>query len=264
MNNKQKDTPVALVIIPVRDRDAHLKKLIPELKLYMSHSNIECYYFVIEQSDNLPFNKAYLINVAFDIATKTDINFNYCIFHDVDHLPVTPDYSFPESGAAQIVLHSGDTTWDDENHFGGVIAVTKQTYRRANGSSNGYWGWGSEDYDLQNRLEKSVINIERRHGIFKTLDHESAGWNGVDGNKLPFRNLRRLVAVGSGFIVTTNDGMNNLSYKILKSSKNNSIYRYKVELASSNDTFKYSRLLIFILIYTKVRIRFRYQSYTTH
>lgn len=36
--------------------------------------------------------------------------------------------------------------------FGGVSGLTVEQFRKINGFSNAFWGWGGEDDDLWNRL----------------------------------------------------------------------------------------------------------------
>jgi predicted glycosyltransferase involved in capsule biosynthesis len=36
-------------------------------------------------------------------------------------------------------------------YFGGVSAVSKDQYKRINGASNVFWGWGGEDDDFYKR-----------------------------------------------------------------------------------------------------------------
>ena len=38
--------------------------------------------------------------------------------------------------------------------FGGVTAITPKQYRKANGHSNQFWGWGGEDNDMEFRIRR--------------------------------------------------------------------------------------------------------------
>ena len=42
------------------------------------------------------------------------------------------------------------------HYFGGAVSVTPEQYRRANGFSNAFLGWGNEDDDFRYRVEKWV------------------------------------------------------------------------------------------------------------
>ena len=44
-----------------------------------------------------------------------------------------------------------------ESIFGGVSALTVEQFKKINGFSNDYWGWGGEDDDLSTRLENFLF-----------------------------------------------------------------------------------------------------------
>lgn len=35
--------------------------------------------------------------------------------------------------------------------YGGVTAMSVENYKKVNGHSNNFWGWGGEDNDMENR-----------------------------------------------------------------------------------------------------------------
>lgn len=43
-----------------------------------------------------------------------------------------------------------------EDYSGGVLALTTEQYKKVNGHSNVFWGWGAEDDDMSNRYELIV------------------------------------------------------------------------------------------------------------
>ena len=45
--------------------------------------------------------------------------------------------------------------------FGGVVAINTDTFRRLNGFSNTFWGWGGEDDDMGVRIKKLGLKVER-------------------------------------------------------------------------------------------------------
>ena len=47
------------------------------------------------------------------------------------------------------------------NLIGGVMSINRENYHRANGFSNVYWGWGSEDDDFSARYHLiGVVRID--------------------------------------------------------------------------------------------------------
>lgn len=120
---------------------------------------IEYEIFIIEQSDNKPFNRGKLLNVGYKHAVETGCD--YFVFHDVDMLPEDVDYSYSEKPlhlATHLQEHDYETTFFD--YFGGVTMFTKEDFKTINGFSNEYWGWGFEDDDLLVRCIKSDLELD--------------------------------------------------------------------------------------------------------
>ena len=46
--------------------------------------------------------------------------------------------------------------------FGGVTAIRSETYRKVNGHSNQFWGWGGEDNDMEQRLLPYDLNFTKK------------------------------------------------------------------------------------------------------
>ena len=76
-----------IIVVPYRDRAEHLARFRDAIKPYGLP------LVVVEQADNLPFNRAKLFNV---FAKRLGGFYDYYVFHDVDMMPVNPDYSYPE------------------------------------------------------------------------------------------------------------------------------------------------------------------------
>ena len=121
--------------------------------------DIEYEIFIIEQSDDKPFNRGKLLNVGFKSAC--DKGCDYFVFHDVDMLPEDVDYSYSDTPlhlATHLQEHDYETTFFD--YFGGVTMFTKDDFKTINGFSNEYWGWGFEDDDLLVRCVQSDLEID--------------------------------------------------------------------------------------------------------
>jgi N-terminal domain of galactosyltransferase len=43
---------------------------------------------------------------------------------------------------------------NNPKYFGGVVSFSKADYRKINGYPNTFWGWGGEDDEMHNRLER--------------------------------------------------------------------------------------------------------------
>lgn len=155
------------IIIPYRNRFNHLKEFMIKFQIYMEKYDIPYEIFVVEQSEEKLFNRGKLLNVGFKYAEKS--NCDYVIFHDVDMIPVNVDYSYsdyPIHLATNFVNvdkecdnYVGKVIFDE--YFGGVTLFPMDDFRKINGYSNNYWGWGYEDNDLLLRCEKNEIKLDR-------------------------------------------------------------------------------------------------------
>lgn len=138
--------------------------------------------FIVEQSDDKPFNRGKLLNVGFKSAC--DKGCDYFVFHDVDMLPENVDYSYSDKPlhlATHLQEHDYETTFFD--YFGGVTMFNKEDFKTINGFSNEYWGWGFEDDDLLVRCIQSDLELDteitRKDDI---KEFESFGFNGDKSN----------------------------------------------------------------------------------
>jgi hypothetical protein len=157
------------IIVPYRNRLEHLAIFVPYMETYLKLQGIEEFkILIVEQADNKPFNRGKLLNVGYN-----SIQADYYVFHDIDMLPITADYS----GCINPThLVSNATQFKDgipyETYFGGVTMFPDADFLQINGFSNEYWGWGCEDDDLILRCETAGLKTTRREGgVFKSLDH---------------------------------------------------------------------------------------------
>jgi hypothetical protein len=183
------------IIIPYRNRRHHIAKLLPHLISYFHRCHrtdiLDTRVVVVEQADDLPFNRGALLNAGF-LTVENEVD--YVCFHDVDYLPMWADYSYPSSptrivwwGMNKRPLRAGDLsrqTIAPRKGLGAVTLFTTQTFRAINGCSNRYQGWGFEDKDLAARCAMHGFAIGQRDGTFIPLDHDNAGFQN-DGSKSP-------------------------------------------------------------------------------
>ena len=62
--------PKLAIIVPYRDREEHLARFVPHMDKFLSERNIKHKIFVIEQLNDRPFNRGWLLNVGYRIAEK--------------------------------------------------------------------------------------------------------------------------------------------------------------------------------------------------
>jgi len=160
-NNYQYMSDRLAIIVPYRDREKHLNIFVPHMHEFLKDKGIDYDIFIVEQSDERPFNYGKLCNSA---VKEVGEEYTYFAFHDIDMLPITDecDYSYvdePTHLATNIEVHDNKLPYPQ--YFGGVVLINREDFEKVNGYSNEYWGYGFEDLDLLYRLEKSEVYLEK-------------------------------------------------------------------------------------------------------
>ena len=111
------------------------------------------------------FNRAYLVNAGFRESEKSGCD--YVAMHDVDLLPINPaiQYKYPENNAYHVSSHELHPKYDYPTFIGGILLISRDNYKKVNGMSNKYWGWGLEDDEFYVRMRRGNIMVERPTGI---------------------------------------------------------------------------------------------------
>ena len=150
------------VIVPYRGLDifrmTHLRKFKESITGYLDKSNISYHLIVVEQHDDLPFNRGKLLNIGFQQALKKRCD--YVVFHDVDMLPLSVDYSPSEVPVHLATNFKGGNQEVFDTYFGGVTIFPIDAFKKINGYSNEFWGWGFEDDDLLLRLTEQRLGTD--------------------------------------------------------------------------------------------------------
>jgi hypothetical protein len=137
------------ICIPYRNRESHLKELIPHLTEHLNKQGIPHRFYVGHQVDDKLFNRGVMKNIAAKHAFEDGCD--YVAWHDVDMLPhKDADYSYPIDNPIHIATKLSKYSYKMgyDQYFGGVVLFNKEHVEKTNGYSNDYWDWGQEDDDL--------------------------------------------------------------------------------------------------------------------
>jgi hypothetical protein len=158
------------VVVPFRNRYDQLDIFKERITKYLSEKNISYEIIIVEQDDAKLFNRGMLLNIGFTYAEK--LKCKYVVFHDIDMLPIDVDY-----GYSTTPLHLATNFLNNERelfdtYFGGVTMFNVKDFKKINGYSNKYWGWGYEDDDLLLRCVVNDLDLD-------TLILKNVGTNGT-------------------------------------------------------------------------------------
>ena len=182
--------PKLAIIVPYRDREEHLARFVPHMDKFLSDKDIEFKIFIVEQDNDKPFNRGWLLNVGFEISQKQ--GYDYFCFHDIDMLPEDEscDYSWvdkPTHLASRLSKFKYRLVYPE--YIGGVTLFNKEHFKWINGFSNKYWGWGFEDDDLLYRCRQGGIPLDQqwvgRGKTTKTTIMDVMEFNGKDYCEIP-------------------------------------------------------------------------------
>ena len=221
------------VVIPYRDREAHLGELLPVLTAMLNEQSIKHRILVVEQEAGRLFNRGKLINVGMHYrAEQSDY---YCI-HDVDAIPIVANYACPSQPLRLVnTIHSANAVQQRTSYyFSGVLSVRKEQVFAAHGFSNEYWGWGKEDDDFFFRLLLAdFLCYYDSRGEFRDLpnpQHQQVARKGPTTPAHVKRNRRRRSLLLRGQTDPSEDGLHTLRYEILSQSAQDTHERILVRL----------------------------------
>lgn len=148
------------VIVPFRDRFEEMLIFVPHLYRFLTRQKLDFSIYIINQVDNLRFNRGSLINVGYLLTKK---NSNYFIMHDIDLLPLNDDlnYGYPQNGPFHISSPSLHPLYHYPKFIGGILLLKNEDFEKVNGISNKYWGWGLEDDEFYLRLKEANLVVSK-------------------------------------------------------------------------------------------------------
>eukprot|EP00079_Xenopus_tropicalis_P020571 XP_012811669.1 PREDICTED: UDP-Gal:betaGlcNAc beta 1,4- galactosyltransferase, polypeptide 1, gene 1 isoform X4 [Xenopus tropicalis] len=162
------------------------------------------------------FNRAKLMNIGYAESLK-EYDYNCFVFSDVD-IVIMDDKNlyrcFNQPRHLSVAMDKFGFGLPYHQYFGGVSALSKEQFRRINGFPNTYWGWGGEDDDIYNRIVAKGMSISRPDattGKCRMIKHNRDEKNGD--------NPKRFDLISRTRHTMEKDGINSLSYKVVKKEK---------------------------------------------
>lgn len=175
-------------IIPYRNRETHLSKLLPRLHDILSEQEYEI--IIAEQDDDNKFSLNSIYDVAYKWTTGDTI-----VFHDVDYYPsdnviyqpIENEPFYPVGKMIFLDENDNQRSLNDipfgyrnfhnsvGDHAGGVFILPKNIFEKIGGFNPYYRGWGKDDDDTRARVKYHGYNWNRNtDGLFYGLYHEDS------------------------------------------------------------------------------------------
>ncbi|XP_028391239.1 beta-1,4-galactosyltransferase 7-like isoform X2 [Dendronephthya gigantea] len=199
------------VLVPYRDRLEELLIFVPHMSKFLNKQNITFHIYVINQVDLHRFNRAALLNAGFLFAANESCD--YIAMHDVDLLPLNNDlnYGYPSEGPFHVSSPSLHPKYHYAKFIGGIMLMSNEQFRKVNGLSTQFWGWGREDDELYMRIQDEKLRIMQPVGIktgYKTFMH-----NHEKKRKRDYPTSRKQYK--AGFNRDNKTGLNTMDHKVL-------------------------------------------------
>ena len=241
-----------VIVVPYRDRPKQYEIFLFHSKIYFNEDKLDKYLNLkicfLEQANDKPFNLGSLNNAGFLI---NEDYLDYIVINNVDFLPMITDYSYSESPMLLIkhgynnlpIVPSKDRKKivkapERKYVFLGSILIPKDIFKKVNGYSNSYWGWGFEDTDMKKRLDTNKIKVDYRDGFYQPLIHDNLGYdmdelNRVVPSKYHINNQKTFNENWKDDQNYLKDGINNFNYKVIsneevyKNFRNNALFEIR-------------------------------------
>lgn len=222
------------IIIPYRDRLIQLKVLIYYLHLILQRQQLDYRIFVVEPTTplNIRFNKGRVMNAAFIEALKIDPLIECFIFHDVDLIPEDDRIMYtcpPRPRHLSVAIDRFNYILPYSYLVGGVFVISTKIYKKINGYSNMYWGWGGEDDDMHGRLKEHKFDVIRppiNLNRYKMMRHKAQK---INPNVLNI--LKNKTYYNSKY-----DGLNSVKYTIIKKTFYTGFTHYLIDIGTMGDS----------------------------
>jgi hypothetical protein len=231
-------------------------------KLFIQYMNrvlpqyCDYHIYIIEQSDDgEKFSIAKLKNIGFEISSKKD-KYDAFLFTDIDHLfdydllpYIVQKPKYPMCLAYKGTRYSKNFKLGDKPFFGGTNIFSEKDFKKINGYSINYQGWGYEDQSLLMKVHLSGINNIQYPENGQIVDTEmTLNMKPVKVENKTKYNEQKFETLGYEKLLIepkywNKNGLNNLDYKLLKTTKvNDFTTQYKVDLLLGQDRKKYPEL----------------------
>ncbi|KFW80825.1 Beta-1,4-galactosyltransferase 1, partial [Phalacrocorax carbo] len=208
------------VIIPFRNREEHLKYWLYYLHPILQRQQLDYGVYVINQDGEEEFNRAKLLNIGFTEALK-EYDYDCFVFSDVDLIPMDDRntykcYSQPRHLSVSMDKFGFRLPYNQ--YFGGVSALSKEQFTKINGFPNNYWGWGGEDDDIFNSGKGLAFPPS---GVSKPVNAVATSSKKKKKKKGKTRktNGHLFERIAHTRETMSSDGLNTLSYKVLRTDK---------------------------------------------
>jgi hypothetical protein len=218
------------VIIPFRDRDEHLRQLIPALTVALDQQRLAYKIVIVEQQPGELFNRGRLLNIGMHHTAEAS---DYYCLHDVDAVPINAEYRCPSQPLRLIhkFLNSSSERCLPNHYFSGAVSICKEQAFAANGFSNEYWGWGKEDDDFYFRLLLAgCLCYYDLRGTYRNLPNPSHQQvpRGARRPRYVIDNRERRSRLLRGLTDPARDGLATLQYQVIDASQQRGYERIKV------------------------------------
>ncbi len=216
------DAPATVIILPFRNRPVQLRKFLDAMCEFWKPEVNPLYIYSIEQGDDNPFNRGWLLNIGIKTWLSTGKTGECLFVHDVDLLPdASPNRVsyhqcvWPRHMSSEQENFGWTTPYD--TFFGGVVGMSIDHWIKINGMSNDFLGWGGEDDELLARVRQyGLFNTEyfRAPRGFGRFSHEKEDHFRKPKNEAEYQhNLQILYHRKKPF---NQDGISNVKYQVTK------------------------------------------------